>query len=226
MSDPVNASSLAPPDLARFIDHTILTPEASRDDITRVCGEARQYGFFGVCVNSANVALAARLLSGSSLRVVAVVGFPLSAASPAAKAFEARGACHEGAGEIDMVMNIGALKGRDYKAGVEDIAQVVAASAQAPVKVILEMAKLTADEKIIGCALAKAGGAAFVKTSTGFNVSGATVDDVALMRRIVGPEMGVKASGGIRSADDARQMIAAGASRIGASQSVAIVTGH
>jgi deoxyribose-phosphate aldolase len=177
-------------------------------------------------VNSANVALAARLLAGSSVRLVAVVGFPLGAASSAAKAFEAREACREGASEIDMVMNIGALKGRDYKAVVDDIAQVVAASAQAPVKVILEMARLSPDEKIIGCALAKAGGAAFVKTSTGFNVSGATVDDVALMRRIVGPQMGVKASGGIRSADDARLLIAAGASRIGASQSVAIVSGH
>lgn len=175
-------------------------------------------------MNSSNVKLAAELLQGSNVKAIAVVGFPLGAATTASKVFEARESVKNGAREIDMVINIGALKGRDFAAVLDDIRQVVEASKPYPVKVILETAGLTQDEKVIGCALSKAAGAAFVKTSTGFGAGGATAEDIELMRRVVGPEMGVKASGGIRTYEDAAKMIAAGASRIGASASVAIVT--
>lgn len=212
--------------LASKMDHTLLKPDATREEIQRVCEEARQYHFATVCVNSAYIGLVVKLLKGSNTQPIAVVGFPLGAAATATKAFEAREAIQMGAQEIDMVINIGALKGRDYALVLEDIQQVVEASRPHPVKVILETSSLTLDEKIITCALSKAAGAAFVKTSTGFGSGGATPEDVALMRRIVGPEMGVKASGGIRTYDDAKKMIAAGADRIGASASVAIVTGQ
>ncbi len=210
--------------LAGKIDHTLLKPDATREEIVRVCEEARKYHFATVCVNSTYVGLVAELLKGSSTKAIAVVGFPLGAASTVSKAFEARESIRVGAQEIDMVINIGALKSCDYSLVLEDIRAVVEASRPYGVKVILETSNLTDDQKIIGCALAKAAGAAFVKTSTGFGSGGATADDIALMRRVVGPEMGVKASGGIRTYEDAAQMIAAGATRIGASASVAIVT--
>lgn len=215
-----------PQDLAGYIDHTLLKPDATHDEIVKLCEEARQHEFATVCVNAGNVALAARLLAGSNTMAIAVVGFPLGATTPSTKAFEAREAVRAGAGEIDMVINIGALKSKDYRLVGEDIAAVVKASAPAPVKVILETSELTQEEKIIACALSKAAGAAFVKTSTGFSKGGATAEDIALMRRIVGPDLGVKASGGVRSEEDARRMIAAGADRLGASASVAIVTGQ
>jgi deoxyribose-phosphate aldolase len=211
-------------ELASRIDHTLLKPDATKEEIQRVCEEARKYHFATVCVNSTYVGIAAELLKGSGVKAIAVVGFPLGAAATATKAFEAREAIRAGAGEIDMVINIGALKSRDYALVLEDIRKVVEASQPYPVKVILETSNLNDDEKIIACALSKAAGAAFVKTSTGFGAGGATAEDIALMRRVVGPEMGVKASGGIRTYEDATKMIAAGASRIGASASIAIVT--
>ena len=210
--------------LSGKIDHTLLKPDATREDIQKLCEEAKQYHFATVCVNSTHVAYAAELLQGSTVKPIAVVGFPLGAAVSASKAFEAKEAIRAGAQEIDMVINLGALKDLNYSLVLEDIREVVMASKPYPVKVILETASLNSDQKIIGCALAKAAGAAFVKTSTGFGAGGATAEDIALLRRVVGPEMGVKASGGIRSREDALKMIAAGATRIGASASVAIVS--
>ncbi len=210
--------------LASKIDHTLLKGDATRREIEELCSEARENQLGSVCVNSSSVELAANLLKGSSSRVVAVVGFPLGASTTATKVFEASEAIRLGAQEIDMVIPLGALKDRDYSQVFYDIHQVVQVSAPHPVKVILETAILNLEQKIIGCALAKAAGAAFVKTSTGFGGGGATVEDVSLMRRIVGPQMGVKASGGIRTFKDAMQMIEAGASRIGASASISIVT--
>lgn len=212
-------------DLAAMIDHTLLKPEATPDDLRKLCEEARTHSFATVCVNSSNVARCRALLAGSTVRVCAVVGFPLGAMAPGAKAFEAREAVRAGASEIDMVMNIGALKAGDYSLVLDDIAKVVAASRPAKVKVILETGMLDDEEKVTACTLSKLAGAHFVKTSTGFGKGGATAADIALMRRVVGREMGVKASGGIRSREDAETMIAAGANRIGASASVAIVTG-
>ncbi len=210
-------------DLAGYIDHTLLKPDATRDDLVKLCEEARRYSFATVCVNSSNVALARRLLDGCPTKPIAVVGFPLGAALTSAKVFETREAVRAGAAEIDMVINIGALKSKDYRMVEEDIRAVVDAARPAPVKVILETGGLSRDEKVIGCALSKAAGAAFVKTSTGFGPGGATAEDIALMRQIVGNDMGVKASGGIRTTADAEKMVAAGASRLGASASVAIV---
>jgi deoxyribose-phosphate aldolase len=213
-----------PADLAKLIDHTLLKPEATRDEVVKLCAEAKQYRFASVCVNTTWVGLCKSLLAGTDVMVCSVVGFPLGAMAPNAKAYEARDAVRAGAKEIDMVINIGALKSRDYETVFEDICRVVKASAPAGVKVILEMSALSQDEKIIGCSLAKLAGAAFVKTSTGFGKGGATVEDLELMRRIVGSEIGVKASGGVRTAEDALKMAQAGANRIGASASVAIVT--
>jgi len=212
-------------DIASHIDHTLLKPDATREQLQLVCDEARQYHFATVCVNAANIPFVARCLAGSSVKPIAVVGFPLGAMTSSAKSFEAREAVRAGAREIDMVINIGALKSRDYATVQEDIECVVGASRPYPVKVILETSQLTRDEKIISCALSKAAGAAFVKTSTGFGGGGATVEDIELMRQVVGPEMGVKASGGVRNTDDAKKMFKAGADRIGASASIAIVTG-
>jgi deoxyribose-phosphate aldolase len=212
-------------DVAPLIDHTLLKADATHAELKKLCDEACQYGFATVCVNSSNIASASRLLAGCSAVPIAVVGFPLGAMLASAKGFEAREAVRNGAKEIDMVINIGALKNKDYQTVLEDIRAVVDASRPAPVKVILETSQLDRDEKVIACALSKAGGAAFVKTSTGFSGGGATVDDIALMRAVVGPDMGVKASGGVRNSDDAMKMIRAGANRIGASASVAIVTG-
>jgi len=213
-------------DLARLIDHTLLKPEATREEVEKLCEEARRYRFATVCLNSAWIPLAARLLAGSETVPIAVVGFPLGASLPQVKAFEAREAIRAGAREIDTVIPIGALKSGDLRLVVEDVRAVVEASKPHRVKVILETSKLTDEEKVAGCVLSKVAGAHFVKTSTGFGGGGATVEDVALMRRVVGPDLEVKASGGVRTLDDARKLVAAGASRIGASASVAIVTGQ
>ncbi len=213
-----------PADMAKLIDHTLLKPEASREEVVKLCEEARKYRFASVCVNTTWVPLCKAMLANTSVMVCAVVGFPLGAMTPSAKAYEAREAVRQGAREIDMVINIGALKSKDYETVFEDICRVVKASAPAGVKVILETSSLNQEEKIIGCALSKLAGAAFVKTSTGFAKGGATVEDVALMRSLVGSDVGVKASGGIRTAEDVLKMATAGANRIGASASVAIVT--
>lgn len=213
------------PDLARIIDHTLLRPDATRDDLRKLCSEAMAFHFFSVCVNSANVPFARKQLEGSTVAVCAVVGFPLGAMTPNAKAFETTEAIRAGADEIDMVVNVGALKSKDYALVLDDIARVVGAAGDRVVKVILETGMLTRDEKLIACALSKAAGATFVKTSTGFGAGGATAEDIALMRATVGPELGVKASGGVRTAADADAMVAAGATRLGASSSVAIVSG-
>ena len=214
--------------VARLIDHTLLKPEASAEQITQLCQEAREYHFATVCVNSARVALAAELLRGSDVAVCAVVGFPLGASLPEVKASEAGLAIAAGAGEIDMVLNIGALKDRDLQALLRDIRTVVVAchAQEVPCKVILETALLSDEEKVIACVVSCAAGADFVKTSTGFGGGGATVADIALMRRVVGPEVGVKASGGVRTWEDAQAVVAAGATRIGASAGVAIVRGE
>jgi len=212
-------------ELASMIDHTLLKPDAAKEDLQTLCDEARAYGFASVCVNSSNVRYCRSRLEGSGVMTVAVVGFPLGAMSIHAKAYETKQAVRDGATEIDMVINIGALKSRDYATVLEDIRAVVDAARPWPVKVILETAALSREEKIIVCALSKAAKAAFVKTSTGFGGGGATLDDVALMRGVVGDELGVKASGGVRDESTAHKMIEAGATRIGASASVAIVTG-
>jgi deoxyribose-phosphate aldolase len=215
-----------PIDLAPLIDHTVLRLEATIAEVEKACDEARRYGFAGVCVRPANVALAARLLAGCSARPIAVVDFPLGTAATSAKVEEARGALQSGAEELDMVANLEALRRRDYGLVLRDIEAVVEVARPRAVKVILETFALSREEKVIGAALAKAAGAAFVKTSTGFGPGGATVEDVALLRQVVGREMGVKASGGIRTAADARKMVEAGATRIGASASVDIVSGR
>lgn len=212
-------------DLAGYIDHTLLKARVDRDELRKLCAEARQYKFASVCVNAGNVAFCSRELRGAGVMVCAVVGFPLGATTPAAKAFETREAVRDGANEIDMVINIGALKSGDYGLLLQDIKGVVDAARPHRVKVILETCELTNDEKVIACALSKVAGAAFVKTSTGFGPGGATADDVALMKRIVGEDVEVKASGGMRTAEDVDAMIAAGATRIGASASIAIVKG-
>jgi len=216
-------------ELAKRIDHTLLGPTASKADLTRWCEEAKKYGFAAVALNPCHVSLAHALLKDSPVKVCAVVGFPHGMASPDAKAFEAQRAIADGAEELDMVLNVAALKEMDYVAVLADIRAVTATAAKGPrpvlVKVILETCLLTEAEKVAGAILSKAGGAAFVKTSTGFAASGATVEDIALLRRTVGPEMGVKASGGIRDYATAVAMIEAGASRIGASRSLAILEG-
>jgi deoxyribose-phosphate aldolase len=214
-----------PQGLAGMIDHTLLKPEATRGELTRMCDEAKQYGFATVCVNSTNIPFVARQLRGSTVKPIAVVGFPLGAASAQAKAYEAKEAVRAGAEEIDMVINIGALKSKDYLEVYDDICRVVQASHPKKVKVIIETSALTDEEKVIASALSKAAGAAFVKTSTGFGSGGATVEDIELIRKVVGQDMEIKASGGIRTKEDAEAMVKAGATRIGASASVAIVTG-
>jgi deoxyribose-phosphate aldolase len=208
--------------LASMIDHTLLKPEATRAQVEQLCDEAKQHGFASVCVNPTHVRLCAQRLKGSPVKVCTVVGFPLGATLPEVKAFETQQALEAGATEIDMVINIGALKSQDNDLVARDMAVVVHAAhaAHALVKVIIEAALLTDDEKITACRLAQSAGADFVKTSTGFGPGGATVEDVALMRRVVGSTMGIKAAGGIRTLADAQKMIAAGATRIGASASV------
>lgn len=220
----IQAENIEAKDLAAIIDHTYLKPDADRKDIEKLCAEAKKFHFGSVCVNTTMVHLAKTLLEDSGVRVCAVIGFPLGSCTTASKVFEAQEAIRCGATEVDMVINVGALKSRDYALVEYDIRQVVKAVEGNVVKVIIETCLLSEDEKIIACALSKAAGAHFVKTSTGFSKGGAKVEDVALMRRIVGPEMGVKASGGIRDTETALAMVKAGASRLGVSASVAIVT--
>jgi deoxyribose-phosphate aldolase len=211
--------------LARMIDHTLLRPEATVAQVVQLCQEARTHSFASVCVNPAWVQLCSELLRGADPIVCVVAGFPLGAALPETKAYEAERAIQQGAREVDMVINVGALKSRDYEFVARDIVTVALACHRhgAGLKVIIETALLNDDEKTQVCQIARCAGADFVKTSTGFGPGGATVADVALMRRVVGADMGVKASGGIRTLADARAMIAAGATRIGASASVAII---
>lgn len=211
--------------IAALIDHTLLKPEATAADIQKLCAEARHYQFASACVNPCWVSFAAAELAGSGVKVCTVAGFPLGASSTDVKSFEAGVTLRDGAREIDMVLNIGYLRGGNYDAVREDIAAVVETAhvGGAIVKVILETALLTAEDKLAACRLAREAGADFVKTSTGFAISGATVADVALMRRAVGPDMGVKASGGIRTLFDLKKMVAAGATRVGASASVRIM---
>lgn len=211
--------------VARMIDHTLLKADASQDQIAQLAYEARTYHFAAVCVNPAHVKLSSQLLKGSDVAVCTVVGFPLGATPGTVKAFETQQAIRDGASEIDMVINVGALKSQDYSVVYEDISSVVRAAhaGNALVKVIIEAALLNEEEKVVACQTAKAAGADFVKTSTGFGPGGATVADVALMRRVVGPSIGVKAAGGVGSYSDAQAMIAAGATRIGASAGIRIV---
>jgi purine-nucleoside phosphorylase len=210
--------------MADYMDHTLLKPEATEEQIEKLCKEAIEYNFKTVCLNSANVALAAKLLENQTPNPIAVVGFPLGAGMTSSKAFETKEAIKSGAREIDMVINIGALKAKNHRKVMLDIQAVVDAARPYPVKVIIETSSLNEDEKIVACALSKAAGASFVKTSTGFADGGATVEDISLMRRIVGDDVGVKASGGIKTTEDAEKMIAAGATRIGASASIEIVS--
>lgn len=210
---------------ANYIDHTLLKPTATEEEVEALCEQAAQHRFASVCVNPSFVAYCARKLKGTGVMVCTVVGFPLGATTTATKVFETREAIANGADEIDMVVHIGRLKSGDYEYVCNDIRGVVQASQGRTTKIILETTLLTDDEKVAGCILSKAAGASFVKTSTGFGGGGATAEDVALMRKVVGADLGVKASGGIRSCDDAAKMVAAGANRLGASASVAIVAG-
>ncbi|HAD06619.1 MAG TPA: deoxyribose-phosphate aldolase [Anaerolineaceae bacterium] len=213
--------------IASMIDHTLLKPDATQEQIAQLCFEAKRYGFASVCVNPTWIELCAKLLQGSAVKVCTVIGFPLGANTPEVKAFETAQAIQLGAQEVDMVINIGALKSRDLQLVARDIRGVVKTAHEKGVlvKVIIETGLLTDEEKVIACLISKEVGADFVKTSTGFSGGGATVNDVALMRRVVGPQVGVKASGGVRTFEDAEQMIKAGANRIGASASVKIVSG-
>lgn len=214
-------------DFAKMIDHTILKPEATKAEVKKLCQEAVEYGFHSVCVNSSFVYYCAKLLQDTDVKVCTVVGFPLGAMSTDGKVGETLAAVEDGAQEIDMVIHIGMIKSGDWKYVKEDVASVVeAAGDRAIVKVILETCLLTEDEKIQACRICKEAGADFVKTSTGFSRGGATAADVELMRRTVGPVMGVKASGGIRTAAKAEEMAEAGADRLGTSSGIAIVEGH
>jgi deoxyribose-phosphate aldolase len=224
--DPNNASKMTGAEMAQYIDHTLLKPEANRAALDKLCEEAILHGFKATCVNSGWVGHVAEMLKGSNIVVCSVIGFPLGAMCFPAKAFEARQAVEDGAQELDMVLNIGAMKSGDFKAVEQDI-QAVRLEANSPVvlKVIIETCLLTNNEKTKACEIAQKAGADFVKTSTGFSMGGATVEDVILMRKAVGPRMGVKASGGIKDLETAAAMIAAGATRIGAGAGVAIVSG-
>jgi deoxyribose-phosphate aldolase len=212
-------------DVAKLIDHTLLKPDATQDQIAQLCYEARKFGFAAVCVNPTHVKLCSQLLQGTQVQVCTVVGFPLGATPPEVKAYEAQQAIDDGATEVDMVINIGALKSKDYALVERDIAMVARAchAGGAILKVIIEAALLTDEDKVIASQLSKAAGADYVKTSTGFGPGGATAKDVALMRRAVGPGLGVKAAGGIKNLADAKEMVAAGATRIGASAGIKIV---
>lgn len=212
--------------VAKMIDHTLLKADATNDQVTKLCQEAKEYTFASVCVNPTWVKYAAEQLAGSEVKVCTVIGFPLGATTPETKAFETTNAIENGAGEVDMVINIGALKDGNYELVEADIRAVVeAAKGKALTKVIIETCLLTDEEKVKACELSVKAGADYVKTSTGFSTGGATVADIELMRKTVGPEIGVKASGGVRSVEDAENMIKAGATRIGASSGVAIVNG-
>ncbi len=213
--------------VSKYIDHTLLKAEATREQVTQLCFEARKYNFATVCVNATHTRLCVNLLRGSGVGVAVVVGFPLGATTPEVKAFEAEQALREGASEIDMVINIGAIKDRNLELAARDVRAVVNAvhGMNGILKVIIETALLTDEEKQIACLISKEAGADFVKTSTGFSTAGATVEDVALMRRTVGPLLGVKAAGGVRSDEDLQKMVKAGATRIGTSAGVKIVHG-
>jgi deoxyribose-phosphate aldolase len=221
----VHASGGAPEGIASMIDHTLLKPDATRQQIEELCREAAQFKFATVCVNPTWVATCARLLAGSGVGVCSVVGFPLGATTADVKGYETRRVIFDGAREVDMVINVGALKSGDFRVVERDIESVTSACRECGVlsKVIIEAALLTDDEKVTACTLAKAAGADYVKTSTGFGPGGATAADVALMRRVVGAEMGVKAAGGVRDLEGVKAMIAAGATRVGASAGVKIV---
>lgn len=221
----LHAAGGSPPAVAALIDHTLLRPDATADDIMRLCAEAAQFRFATVCVNPTWVAFASSLLRTSPVAVCSVVGFPLGASTPDVKQYETRRAIFDGAREIDMVINIGGLKSRDFRLVTEDIEAVVHATRTAGVvsKVIIEAALLTDEEKVTAAALTKAAGADFVKTSTGFGPGGATVEDVALLRKVVGESMGIKAAGGVRDLDGLNALVIAGATRIGASAGVRIV---
>lgn len=215
------------PNVAKYIDHTLLKPEATKEQLIKLCSEAKQYGFATVCVNPYWVSLAAKELAQSEVGITTVVGFPLGSTTTAVKVAEARDAVANGATEVDMVLNVGALKSGDDEAVLRDVAEVVKAAGEGiTVKVILETGLLTDEEKKRACLLCKEAGAHFVKTSTGFGPGGATVEDVRLMREAVGPELGVKASAGIRDYETTAQMLEAGANRIGASAGIAIVKGE
>ena len=207
----------------KFIDHTILKPEASEAQVVKLCEEAKEFDFASVCVNPCHVALCAKLLANTDVKVCTVIGFPLGANTAEVKGFETKNAVDNGATEIDMVINVGALKDKKYDVVFNDIKAVVDNAMGKLVKVILETCLLTPEEIVKACELSKDAGADFVKTSTGFNKYGATVEDVALMRKTVGPEMGVKASGGVRTLEDLEVMVEAGATRIGASAGIAIM---
>ena len=211
--------------LNKYIDHTLLKPDASQGQIETLIEEAKKYDFASVCVNPTWVSFAAQALKTTDVKVCTVIGFPLGANTPELKAFETSDAIRNGANEVDMVINIGALKSRNFDLVERDIRAVVEAAKETLVKVIIETCLLTDDEKVKACQIAQKAGADFVKTSTGFSTGGATVADVALMRKTVGPDMGVKASGGARSYEDALAFIKAGATRIGASSGVAIMEG-
>jgi len=220
------SDEFSPAALAKYIDHTILAADSSVDAVKKVCDEARKYNFASVCVNGNNTKFVAQQLEGSGVKTCTVVGFPLGAMSPRAKAEETSIVISDGATEVDMVVNIGAIKSGDWKKVFNDIEGVVnAAKGRAIVKVIIETCLLTDEEKVKACAVSKLAGAHFVKTSTGFSTGGANEDDVRLMRKTVGPDLGVKASGGVRSYEDAVKMIKAGATRLGTSSGVAIVSG-
>ncbi len=210
-------------EVKRSIEHTNLKPTATPSDIEKLCEEAKKYDFYGVCVNPSYVKLAKEKLAGTNQRIVTVCGFPLGATSTQAKAFEAKKAVDDGADEVDMVINIGLLKAGEYEKVYEDIKAVVD-SAKVPVKVIIEACYLTDEEKVAACTISKLAGARYVKTSTGFGSGGATVEDVNLMRWVVGSDMGVKAAGGIRNLEKAKDMIKAGANKIGTSSGVVIVS--
>ncbi|EPJ90305.1 MULTISPECIES: deoxyribose-phosphate aldolase [Pseudomonas] len=216
---------LEPAALAKYIDHTLLAADASREQIATLCQEARDHGFYSVCVNSGQVPYAAQLLTGASVKVCAVVGFPLGAGLSDTKAFEAQRAIAAGAGEIDMVLNIGALKDGLFEVVRDDIALVKQACGAVPLKVILETCLLDEAQKVRACEISRELNVAFVKTSTGFSRSGATLEDVALMRKVVGTAVQVKASGGVRDYATAVAMIEAGATRLGTSSGIAIVSG-
>jgi deoxyribose-phosphate aldolase len=217
---------MTPEQIAGMIDHTLLSAVSTETEIIRICGEAKQYGFATVCVNPYWVPLASKELAGSNVGLTTVVGFPLGASRTESKAAEASDAIAAGATEIDMVLNIGALKSGLIDAVRSDIEAVVSAcKGKAPVKVIIETCYLSDEEKQKASLLCKEAGADFVKTSTGFGTGGATVEDIALIRHVIGPDMGIKASGGVRDLDIARKLIQAGATRLGASSSIAIVTG-
>jgi deoxyribose-phosphate aldolase len=215
----------SPQELAQYIDHTLLKPEAVRPDFEKLCREAVEHRFYSVCVIGSRVELVRTLVEDSGVKVAAVVGFPLGAMDPDTKRYETEVAIDHGAEEIDLVLNIGKLKEGDIRFVLRELRDVVEAADERPVKVILETSLLTREEKILACRLVVESGAKFVKTSTGFSTGGATLDDVKLMREQVGPEFGVKASGGIRDTQSALAMIEAGATRLGTSAGVAIVKG-